>query len=140
MSALEWSIYKEWFGWLVEAYTKKPSGFIYLRTTPDVCYTRIQKRSRCEESSIPLSYLEALHSRHEEWLINKHDVLPSLVNVPVLILDCTKEFETDSAARAIMLQQVEQFIASVQNRHNNESPLLHTPMQNAEQNSPKMLI
>lgn len=140
MSALEWSIYKEWFGWLVEAYTKKPSGFIYLRTTPDVCYTRIQKRSRCEESSIPLSYLEALHSRHEEWLINKHDVLPSLVDVPVLILDCTKEFETDVAARAVMLTQVQQFIAGIQNHKNIESSLLHAPIKNSEQNSAKMLI
>lgn len=110
MSALEWNIYKEWFGWLVQAYTKKPSGFIYLRTTPEVCFDRIQKRSRCEESSIPLSYLEALHSRHEEWLINKQEVLASLLDVPILILDCTKEFETDSIARNIMLQQVQQFV------------------------------
>jgi len=110
MSALEWSIYKEWFGWLVEAYTKKPSGFIYLRTTPDICFKRIQKRSRCEESSIPLSYLESLHNRHEEWLINKQEVLSSLAEIPVLVLDCTKEFETDKAARDAMLQQVKNFV------------------------------
>jgi len=112
MNALEWNIYKEWFGWLVHAYTKKPSGFIYLRTTPEVCYNRIQKRSRCEESNIPLSYLEALHNRHEEWLISKHEVLPSLLEVPILVLDCTKEFETDAAARQVMLQQVQQFVQS----------------------------
>jgi len=110
MSELEWSIYKEWFGWLVQAYTKKPQGFIYLRTTPEVCFSRIQKRSRCEESNIPLSYLEALHNRHEEWLIQHHDILSSLSDVPVLVLNCNKEFETDAFARKEMLEQVQQFV------------------------------
>jgi len=113
MSALEWSIYKEWFGWLVQAYTKKPSGFIYLRTTPEVCYQRIQKRSRCEESAIPLSYLQSLHARHEEWLIAQQEVLASLLDVPILVLDCTKEFETDHIARRAMLDQVQQFVRNV---------------------------
>jgi len=125
MSALEWSIYKEWFGWLVEAYTKKPSGFIYLRTTPEVCHTRIQKRSRCEESSIPLSYLQALHARHEEWLINKQDVLASLTQVPILVIDCTKEFETDHNARTLMLQQVQNFIAAVTSSKSEAPSLVH---------------
>lgn len=110
MSELEWSIYKEWFGWLVQAYTKKPSGFIYLRTTPEKCYERIQKRSRCEESSIPLSYLQSLHQRHEEWLMEHQEVLSSLVDVPVLVLDCNEEFETDAQARHALLQQVQAFV------------------------------
>ncbi len=139
MSALEWSIYKEWFGWLVEAYTKKPSGFIYLRTTPDVCYQRIQKRSRCEESSIPLSYLEALHTRHEEWLISKQEVLSSLMNVPILVLDCTKEFETDSAAREVMLKQVADFIASVAKPKEEGYALTHPQITLTEQKLQKNL-
>jgi len=112
MSALEWNIYKEWFSWLVEAFTKRPHGFIYLRTTPEICYERIQKRSRCEESSIPLSYLEALHNRHEEWLVQKHEILSSLTGVPILVLDCSKEFEKDATVRAQLLQQVDSFIHS----------------------------
>lgn len=110
MSELEWNIYKDWFGWLVEAYTKKPSGFIYLKTTPKVCFERIQKRSRCEESGIPLSYLTALHDRHEEWLLEKQEVLPSLINVPILTIDCTQEFESDRTARTLMLDQVNAFV------------------------------
>jgi deoxyadenosine/deoxycytidine kinase len=110
MTELEWNIYKDWFGWLVEAYSQKPHGFIYLRSTPEVCHQRIQKRSRCEESDIPLSYLESLHERHEEWLLHKHDVLPSLRHVPVLTIDCNQEFETDPRARNVMLEQVASFV------------------------------
>ena len=110
MSELEWTIYKEWFGWLVESYTRTPNGFVYLRTTPEVCHERIQKRSRSEESGIPLSYLESLHTLHEEWLIERKDILPSLENKPVLVLDCNKEFETHPEVQADYLGQVKQFL------------------------------
>lgn len=110
MSELEWTIYKEWFSWLVESYTRKPSGFVYLRTTPEKCFERIQKRARCEESSVPLSYLQALHNRHEEWLMEKKDVLASLANTPVLVLDCNLEFETHPETQAHHLAQLKAFV------------------------------
>ena len=110
MSELEWTIYKEWFGWLVESYTRKPSGFVYLQTSPQTCFERIKKRSRCEESDIPLSYLEALHARHEEWLIEKREVLPSLMDTPVLVLDCNQEFETHPEVQASHLAKMRDFV------------------------------
>jgi deoxyadenosine/deoxycytidine kinase len=113
MTEMEWSIYKEWFSWLVESYTAKPSGFIYLRTTPDVCYERIQKRSRCEESSVPKSYLELLHNKHEDWLVHGHDQLEWLADIPVLTLDCDSEFEVDAAEQQHHLDQLELFINQV---------------------------
>lgn len=30
---------------------------------------RLKTRGRCEEASVPLSYLEELHERHEDWLV-----------------------------------------------------------------------
>lgn len=93
LSGLEWSLYIEWFEWLVENYTRKPSGFVYLKTDPAVCYKRLQKRGRQEESEVPLSYLESLHRKHEDWLIEKKGVAQYLVNIPVLILDCNGDFE-----------------------------------------------
>ena len=36
-----------------------------------VCYERLQKRGRPEESTVTLEYLQHLHHRHEEWLTNK---------------------------------------------------------------------
>lgn len=111
MSELEWNIYKEWFGWLVESYTRKPSGFIYLHTTPEICHDRIAQRSRSEESEIPLSYLKLLHARHEEWLVEKKDILPSLQDLPILVLDCSEEFENNPAKQKEMLDKLQAFVA-----------------------------
>ncbi len=115
MTEMEWNIYKEWFEWLVENYAPKPNGFIYLKTDPEVCYTRLKKRARTEESTIPLDYLKSLHIKHEDWLIHKKDVLGSLINTPVLTLDCNKEFETDQEVQEQQIKIIENFIANIQN-------------------------
>jgi deoxyadenosine/deoxycytidine kinase len=36
-----------------------------------ICHNRLQKRKRPEESEVERTYLESLHNRHEDWLINK---------------------------------------------------------------------
>lgn len=95
MTSLEWKLYQDWWAWFVTNYTKKPLGFVYLQTPAEVCFERIKKRSRSEEAAVPLSYVEKLHEKHEAWLIEKQDVLPFLKDTPVLVLDCSKEFETD---------------------------------------------
>jgi deoxyadenosine/deoxycytidine kinase len=110
MSKLEWQIYKEWFSWLVENYTPRPSGFIYLRTTPKTCFGRIAKRNRCEETDIPLSYLEALHKKHEDWLINKKEVSVNLQSIPVLELDCNKDFENNEEQQINHIKKIKAFI------------------------------
>lgn len=107
MSKLEWEIYKEWFSWLVESYVQRPAGFVYLRTSPEVCFERLKKRNRSEESAIPLAYLTALHNRHEDWLVHKKENMSYLQDVPVLILDCDQEFEQDSVVQARIVQQVQ---------------------------------
>jgi deoxyadenosine/deoxycytidine kinase len=95
MNALEWKLYQEWFSWLVDTYTIKPDGFIYLRTKPETCYERMKMRNRSEESNVSYDYLVMLHEKHEEWLIHKLDIAPYLQDVPVLVLDCDPEFEHD---------------------------------------------
>lgn len=118
MTELEWHIYTEWFGWLVQAYTMRPHGFIYLKADPTICHERIEMRGRTEEKSIPLSYLTALHERHEEWLIAQKEVMPFLKNIPVLIVDCNKDFENDPIRQREILRQVESFIRGIQaSRH-----------------------
>ena len=109
MSALEWKLYQEWFTWLVDNYTTKPSGFIYLRTDPTVCHQRLLKRSRHEESVIPFEYLQKLHDKHEDWLIHKKDVAPYLKDTPVLVLDCNKEFEADPASMEEHVEKIAMF-------------------------------
>lgn len=110
MTALEWQIYKSWFSWLVGNYMEKPDGFIYLRVDPKICYKRLIKRSRSEESTIPLSYLELLHEKHEDWLVHKNDVVDYVKNVPVLILDCDEDFESNLIKQKEHLNSISDFI------------------------------
>lgn len=110
MSALEWQIYKEWFAWLVESYVPRPTGFIYLRTTPKTCYDRSIKRGRSEESGIPMAYFEALHKKHEDWLIDKQELSGSIASIPVLEIDCNEEFENNLLRQEAILHAVRNFI------------------------------
>lgn len=66
-SDVEWSLYRQWFAWLTQQFPPQFDGTIYLRTSPSVCLQRLHKRARGEEGSIPLEYLQQLHTRHEEW-------------------------------------------------------------------------
>ena len=95
MTDLEWHIYKRWFNLLVPGKCHPPKGFIYMRISPDVSYERIKKRNRNAEQTMPLSYVEQIHRQHENFLIDKVNILPELIKVPVLVLDCNQEFETD---------------------------------------------
>ena len=95
MNELEWKLYKEWFAWFVENRIEQPAGFIYLRANPEICYDRLVKRSRSEESSVKLDYLKLLHNKHEDWLVHKKGIAKSLENRPILILDCNESFESD---------------------------------------------
>ena len=112
MNALEWQLYQAWFSWLVDSYVAPPDGFIYLRTNPDVCHQRLQKRDRHEESEVSLEYIQTIHAKHERWLIDKKDLNTTLNKVPVLVLDCDAEFETDHAEQERHVDAVSSFIVS----------------------------
>ena len=119
MSLLEWNLYQEWFGWLVENYTVKPTGFIYLRTNPNVCYQRLVKRNRNEEFGISLQYLESLHKKHEEWLVERINPEKHLENIPVLVLESNKEFEADKDEQ---ISHIEKIVDYFNLRINNNAP------------------
>lgn len=110
MSDLEWNLYNHFFSWLVENYCYKPTGFIYLRTDPQTCHKRILKRSRSEEEAIAIEYIKDLHDKHENWLIHKTDIPKSLENIPVLVVDCNREFEVDLTYQNEILHKVAEFI------------------------------
>ncbi len=112
MDALEWQLYKTWFSWLVDTYVPKPDGFIYLRTNPEVCHQRLQKRDRHEESGVALDYIQTVHDKHERWLIEKKDLSTAVKSVPVLVLDCDPEFETDLKEQQRHVESVSSFILS----------------------------
>ena len=83
----EWNIYCDWHNFLMEAFGGlKLDAIVYLRASPKTCFDRLHIRQRAEvctrrrraarltrtqEDSVPLPYLESIHQRHEEWLVDK---------------------------------------------------------------------
>lgn len=110
MTSLEWKLYQEWFAWLVDTYTAKPSGFIYMQTDPKICYKRLLKRGRSEETSVSLEYLELLHNKHEKWLIEKEGVAPYIRDTPVLVIQCNEEFEKDVEMQKAHMAKIIDFL------------------------------
>jgi deoxyadenosine/deoxycytidine kinase len=109
MSALEWKLYQEWFEWLIDTYTVKPDGFIYLQATPETCYERLKTRNRVEEAQVPFEYLSRLHDKHEDWLVKNNDIAPYLAHVPTLVLDCNVDFENSQEAQEQLIAAIKAF-------------------------------
>ncbi len=66
-------IYNEWYTDLVtDTHTIVN---VYIRTPPDVCQQRIQKRARSGEEGISLDYLVRCHDLHEKWLMDTAHVI-----------------------------------------------------------------
>ena len=56
------------------------------RTPPERALERINVRARSEENTIPLEYIQQLHSLHEDWLISGKYPFPA----PVLVINADK--------------------------------------------------
>ena len=95
LTELEWQIYLQWFSFLVTDRARAPQGMIYLKTDPQVAYERIIKRDREAEKTISFEYIQKIHESHENFLVKKIDLLPELQKVPILVLDCDEDFETN---------------------------------------------
>lgn len=114
MTDLEWTLYEQWFTSLVARNCLPPFGFIYLKVNPDIAYDRIKKRNRISEQNLSRAYLEQINKRHEDFLINKIELLPKLQDVPLLIIDCDEEFEQNPAQLEKHTENVKVFIEEIQ--------------------------
>jgi thymidine kinase len=71
MSSLELDLcnkYNSLVGWM-------PDYGIYIQTSPEVCYDRIQGRQRNSEKKIGFEYIRDLHEEHERKLLEQ-DIFP----------------------------------------------------------------
>ncbi|XP_058631553.1 deoxyguanosine kinase, mitochondrial isoform X1 [Onychostoma macrolepis] len=113
INSTEWAVYQDWHSFLVEQFGHRIQleGIIYLRASPQTCMERLGRRGRMEEQGIQLDYLEKLHTKHEDWLINKSTKVhfEHLVKLPVLVLDAEVEFEKDTKVQDDLLTKVTDF-------------------------------
>ncbi len=113
MNGLEWCLYKKLWKREIVRISQLPGGFIYLRTPAEICYERIMKRGRKEESPITMDYLKRIEEKHERWFVKKEGVDEDLAYTPNLILDFTENFYQDEALQNKYLDEVKNFITKV---------------------------
>ena len=91
INELEYAVSTQWFDYLIKHRRPQVDLIVYIRTSPAICLSRLQKRNHSEEVGVSLAYLQSLHELHEDWLI--HNTTQHGGNVPVLVLNG----DTDSA-------------------------------------------
>jgi deoxyguanosine kinase len=113
LQPVEWEIFKQWFDFAIQK-CRAPQGFIYLQADPEISFSRIKKRDRFEESTISLEYVTQIHERHEEFLIQKKNVHPSINDTPVLVLNCNQDIALDNSVLQDHLTKISAFINTAQ--------------------------
>ena len=105
MEYIQYQIYLKWFQEFVNEYSI--SKIIYVKTQPEICYSRIERRSRVGESVIPLDYLNNCDQYHAKMLD-----LTSLdcVCKNQIILNGNIDIYENSSELKTWIQQIEQFI------------------------------
>jgi deoxyadenosine/deoxycytidine kinase len=88
ISEIEHQMYNLWFDFYNDYVRKEFNNIIiYLKCDPKIALERIKKRGRIEEQNIDLDYLNQIHQYHEEWLLNKDNVI---------IIDCNNEINVQN--------------------------------------------
>lgn len=67
IESVEYQIYLKWFDTFANDFPI--TGTIYVKTDPEMCHSRIAKRSRNGESTISLDYLNDCHKYHENMML-----------------------------------------------------------------------
>jgi len=132
----EWSLYKDQFDFLHDQFPPRIDGFIYLRTSPEMAFSRLKIRSREEEKTVSKEYLGALHSLHEQWLNSSSvpiddsknrttelakfnpqvwlgSALAGDADVPVLVINADIDFENTPLVAEFYVEQVRNFLKRI---------------------------
>jgi deoxyadenosine/deoxycytidine kinase len=121
MNTLEWCLYKKLWDREIVRIQRPPAGFIYLRSSVEVCYERIMKRGRKEENPITMDYLKRIEQKHENWFIKKIGVPEYLAYVPVLVLDFSQDFQNNEVIQKQYEALVLDFINKTQDFNTNNN-------------------
>lgn len=81
-------------------------GIIYLDVDPNICRSRISKRSRDGESDISIDYLNKCHQYHKDWM----NTLPP--EYSQLTLDVNADSDIDTENEDLNICRILQFIST----------------------------
>jgi len=73
---IDFQIYNKWFHSFIDEVPI--SGIVYIKTNPETCCDRVEKRARKGES-IPLEYLTKCSQYHDNWIIDKESETQKLL-------------------------------------------------------------
>ena len=112
---VDYQIYSRWFDTFVNDYPI--SGYIYVKTEPNICHDRVNIRCRDGEESIPIDYLNSCHKYHEEMLNEG-------VSGYILTLNGNLEFEKEKESWA---NKVDKWVSEIINTKENINLLSESP-------------
>jgi deoxyadenosine/deoxycytidine kinase len=106
ITEIEWNVYVKWHKMVRDLFDIPVIGQIYLRTSPENCVKRIELRNRKSENLIEMSYIQTLHKKHEEWLMDC-----SRITYPTLVIDGNQDlFDNNILLKELKI--IENFINS----------------------------
>lgn len=91
-----------------------PKGYIYLRSNPDKCYERINKRGRGCEQPIDIDYLNQLHEYHEQVYM-----WAAAHGMPIICIDVENKPVSTIAAEVWNALHILGMTANTQHNHHN---------------------
>ena len=104
---INYKIYLNWFDTFSEEFPV--NKVVYVKTDPEICHSRIMKRSREGESNIPLEYLKNCNNYHNNML----DVnLADCVCQDQLILDGNVDIYENEDQLVKWINEIEGFISN----------------------------
>jgi deoxyadenosine/deoxycytidine kinase len=98
---VNYQIYTKWFDVFAEEFPI--TKVIYVNAEPNICHTRIMKRSRTGEDCIPLDYLENCHKYHE-------NMMSKCIKAPCLELDGNVDIYEKSDVVQSWINKINSFI------------------------------
>lgn len=101
ITKINYSIYNMWFDEFLE--DVKIDNYIYIKASPFVCCTRINKRNRSGEEGIPVEYLQRCGMAHDEWLLQNNNNL---------VLDVNQNVEENPQILQRWMQEIKTYIES----------------------------
>jgi deoxyadenosine/deoxycytidine kinase len=101
MEFVNYQIYLKWFDAFIENFVVHK--IIYVKASPEICFTRISTRGREGESSIPLEYLQNCSKYHDE-------MIDMLTEVEKTVLDGNQDIKANPEILENWLSDIELYL------------------------------